>query len=96
MINKFESRLLVCTLGLTMAVFSSNAFSGTGPVTFLWHNSVGTLLVAAGGVSCGMTPANADSAIIAGLATILASAKVSGHSVSMSCGSSGITSLSLL
>lgn len=87
MFNKVKNGIVTSTLGLTLTVFSSNAFSA-GPVTFLWYEaSFYTLLVTAGGVSCGFQTQNIEPAKIAGAVAILATAKATGKNVTISCNS---------
>jgi hypothetical protein len=86
MFNKIKNGMVMSTLGLALTVFSSNAFSASGPVTYLWYYAnYYTLLVTAGGVSCGYTTGNMPAENIAGAIAILASAKANGKNVTLSC-----------
>ena len=86
MIKNLKNGAAAVSLGIAMALFSGSAFSAPGPVTYLWYYAnYYTLLVTAGGVSCGMTVNNAPAANIAGVISILAAAKANGTNVSLDC-----------
>ena len=92
MLNKVKNGIVMSALGLALMVSSSvaSAASGTGLVTyFSYYANYYTLLVSAGGVSCGVTSGNMPPENIAGAVAILASAKASGRNVSISCDGTG-------
>jgi len=94
MFKKLRKTIAASAIGLALTVFSANAISAPGPVTYLWYYpGFYTLLVTAGGVSCGVTTGNIEPAKIAGAVAILAAAKANGTNVSLSCNPLQITML---
>lgn len=86
MFPKIRNGVIGATLGLALTVFSANAFAASGPVTYMWYYAnYYTLLVTAGGVSCGYTTNNIEPAKIAGAIAMLAAAKANGTNVSLTC-----------
>lgn len=86
MFNKIKNGMVMSTLGLALTVFSSNAFSASGPVTFLWYSTGAnyyTLLFTVGNLSCGYQQTNIGPEYIDATIAILATAKANGKNVSV-------------
>jgi hypothetical protein len=86
MFPKIRNGIIGSALALVLTVFSATASAASGPVTYLfYYANYYTLLVTAGGVSCGYTTNNIEPAKIAGAIAMLASAKANRTNVSLYC-----------